>query len=466
MQLPTEQLPRFAVVGHPNKGKSSIVSTLAQDDSVDISPISGTTAANRIYPMSIDGKQLYQLIDTPGFQRPRQVMQWLLKHSRSVADRSQCVIQFVQQHEMDKKFHAECQLLKSITNGAGILYVVDGSTPYGPEYDAEMEILRWTGSPSMALINPIRNEKYVDQWHNALSQYFKIVRVFNAKTADNEKVLKLLSGFAQLDNNFEKPLAHAVSLLQKQYDQRITQSAHEIARFIHDAVQYQVQRPFKTTEQQGEQEQLLKTQYENDIRKLEQQCRTRVQQIFNYQHLQTEEMALSNLNEDLFSQRTWQIFGLSGDQILTAGAIGGAATGGVVDLAFGGASLLMGSGIGALIGGATAYFGRDTLAKIKIIGVSVGNEIIRIGPSSNVNLPFVILARALQHLQLISQRTHASREILQIENKSSYWANFDSDTRRKLNNHFKTIRDASSAKPEEIQEVSTVIERLFKNQQT
>ena len=35
--------PLFAIVGHPNKGKSSIVSTLAQDESVTISPIPGTT---------------------------------------------------------------------------------------------------------------------------------------------------------------------------------------------------------------------------------------------------------------------------------------------------------------------------------------------------------------------------------------------------------------------------------------
>ena len=37
--------PRFAIVGHPNKGKSSIVATLAQDDSVPVSPLPGTNAA-------------------------------------------------------------------------------------------------------------------------------------------------------------------------------------------------------------------------------------------------------------------------------------------------------------------------------------------------------------------------------------------------------------------------------------
>ncbi|MEJ1408867.1 MAG: GTPase, partial [Candidatus Sedimenticola sp. (ex Thyasira tokunagai)] len=35
--------PVFAVVGHPNKGKSSVVAALTQNDQVEISPLSGTT---------------------------------------------------------------------------------------------------------------------------------------------------------------------------------------------------------------------------------------------------------------------------------------------------------------------------------------------------------------------------------------------------------------------------------------
>ena len=63
--------PRLAVVGHPNKGKSSLVATLAEDDSVGISSTPGTTLRSRAYPMRVDGRLLYTLIDTPGFQRAR-----------------------------------------------------------------------------------------------------------------------------------------------------------------------------------------------------------------------------------------------------------------------------------------------------------------------------------------------------------------------------------------------------------
>ena len=74
--------PRFAIVGHPNKGKSSIVATLAEDDAIAISSHPGTTTHARAYPMRLDGEVLYELVDTPGFQRARETLAWLEAHDR------------------------------------------------------------------------------------------------------------------------------------------------------------------------------------------------------------------------------------------------------------------------------------------------------------------------------------------------------------------------------------------------
>ncbi len=70
---PVSEQPLFAVVGHPNKGKSSLVATLARDDSVKINVDPGTTQRSQRYPMSVDGQTLYTLVDTPGFQRPARI---------------------------------------------------------------------------------------------------------------------------------------------------------------------------------------------------------------------------------------------------------------------------------------------------------------------------------------------------------------------------------------------------------
>ena len=204
--------PVFAIVGHPNKGKSSIVSTLARDESVAISPLPGTTVDNREYPMIIDGETLYLLIDTPGFQRARAALEWMQTHTGSAIDRADTVRRFVEQHRDDARFAAECRLLTPVLQGAGILYVVDGSRPFGEEYEAEMEILRWTGQPSLALINMIGQADYSAEWSRVLGQYFRIVRVFNAMTADFDKRVQLLRAFGQIREEWRDSITGPASV--------------------------------------------------------------------------------------------------------------------------------------------------------------------------------------------------------------------------------------------------------------
>jgi len=175
--------PKFAVVGHPNKGKSSIVSSLSLDNSIQIGDTPGTTQVKRGFPLKVDGKVVYELFDTPGFQRARRVFAWLEAQGDVPADkRADVVRQFVFEHKESEKFRDEVELLEPILNGAGIIYVVDASKPYGAEYEVEMEILRWCGQPSMAILNLIGNEDYREEWTRALGQYFRLVRTYNPMT--------------------------------------------------------------------------------------------------------------------------------------------------------------------------------------------------------------------------------------------------------------------------------------------
>ena len=67
-------IPEFAILGHPNEGKSSVLSTLAEDDSVRVSPIPGETTECRSFPVIIDGREVLRFTDTPGFQNPARVL--------------------------------------------------------------------------------------------------------------------------------------------------------------------------------------------------------------------------------------------------------------------------------------------------------------------------------------------------------------------------------------------------------
>ena len=80
--------PTFAIVGHPNKGKSSLVATLARDASIRIGPEPGTTVYARDFPMRVRAKVLYTLVDTPGFQRARAALDWMKQHETDAGSRA------------------------------------------------------------------------------------------------------------------------------------------------------------------------------------------------------------------------------------------------------------------------------------------------------------------------------------------------------------------------------------------
>lgn len=61
-------MPRFAVVGRPNVGKSTLINALIGEERVIVSGESGTTRDTIDIPLSRDGKQLL-LIDTAGVRR-------------------------------------------------------------------------------------------------------------------------------------------------------------------------------------------------------------------------------------------------------------------------------------------------------------------------------------------------------------------------------------------------------------
>jgi hypothetical protein len=410
--------PQFAIVGHPNKGKSSIVATLAEDDAIAISPHPGTTLLARACPMRLDGEMLYELIDTPGFQRARETLAWLEAHDRGAGERAAVVAEFVRAHADDPRFHDECELLAPIIAGAGILYVVDGSRPYGRQYEAEMEVLRWTGRPRMALINLISAGDHVEEWRTALAQYFSIVRVFDAMRADFGKRIELLRAFGAIEERWAQPLNRAACALVADRERRRRRAASEIAQLLIDALTASVTLPLP--ERSAERRALVdaRTKLREEVRRRERLARRSVEEIYHHTGLETHESAAAYLVEDVFSAQSFSVFGLSATQLALTGAASGAVVGGVVDAALGGASLLLGAGIGAALGALGTVAGAGRLAKVQVLGLPLGGHELAVGPINDPNLPWVLLGRALLHARLLAERNHARREALVVDTQA------------------------------------------------
>lgn len=405
--------PAFAVVGHPNKGKSSIVATLAQDDSVAISAQSGTTQVTETLQVEV-GRSRFLLIDTPGFQRPTRVLQWLEQHAENADQRQGAVQQFVNDPDCWKQFPDEVELLRPIVDGAVILYVVDGSRPYGAEYEAEMEILRWTGQASMALINPIENEQYTTPWQQALSQYFKVVRVFNAMQADFDKQLSILEAFSHLREDWKEQIKALIEEYQEQRALQRQQSVHVLASLLTELCSSQVSQKVLSREQARHLQPVLEKRFYSTLAKREREAHEQLKGLYHYFHLDVKSSELPTEN-NLFDTEKWILWGLNRRQLLVAAAMAGAATGAMVDLGLAGHSLFFGALTGGLLAGGGAWFGADRLADFKIKGLPVGGYEARQGPMKNRNFPYVLISRFLFLNAALQQRTHARRDSLSIE---------------------------------------------------
>lgn len=406
--------PTFALVGHPNKGKSSLVSTLARDVTVRIGPEPGTTTHSREFPLRVGGRVLYTLVDTPGFQRARAVLDWMRQHETGAGSRPAVVARFVREHAAGERFRNECELLRPIVEGAGLIYIVDGATPYGSEYDAEMEILRWTGQPGLAVINPIGAPRFVEDWRRALEQFFRVVRVLDVLQAPFDQQIELLQCFGQMSDAWREPLDEAVTALLNHREQQTDDAARVIAELLAEAVSHREIKDLDKTDDPARYTAALQEAYRRRLRQLEQRARGEVEAIYGFDELDREEIDMELLDADLLSQESWLVFGLKKRDLIVAGAAGGAVAGGVIDAALLGSSFLTGSVVGGLIGGAAAYVSSEKLADVKVLHQPLGGVRLRCGPTKNVQFPFVLLNRALLHHALVEARTHAQRGVLKV----------------------------------------------------
>ena len=454
--------PKFAVVGHPNKGKSSIVASLALDDSIQIGNTPGTTQIKRGFPLKVDGKIVYELFDTPGFQRARRVYAWLEEHGDVPASRRIDVVkEFVHKHRDNKRFRDEIELLDPIINGAGVIYVVDASKPYGTEYEIEMEILRWCGQPSMAILNLIGDDDYREEWSRALGQYFRLVRTYNPMSAGHREHVELLESMAQLNEAWTKPIKQAIKVLEELYNLKVEQTISTISDYMIKVLSFVHKRKIRGESATPHEEKMSKEAYRKKILEYEHKEQQSIEKIWQHNDIQKDKEELNLEKLGLFSKESASIFGLSQKELILTGASAGAITGGGLDLLVAGSSFFLGTLIGGVVGGVGAMYGFNNLYELKVLGQSVGRRELSVGPMQNLNFPYVVLGRALYHASLLAKRSHATRGAIDLQEASFTEGVISSEARKVLEKLHVKLRKGKEVEKEELEEYSNIIHQSF-----
>ncbi len=452
--------PKFAVVGHPNKGKSTIVSSLALDDTINISDISGTTKESRSFPLKVDGKIIYELFDTPGFQRAKSLLAWLNSHTVSAHQKDMIVNDFIEANKTNPKYRDEIELLTPIMNGASIIYVVDGSKPYSSEYEAQMEILRWTTQPSMALINLIGDDNFVDEWQKALGQYFRMVRVYNPLNANFQTHLNILKSMSHLKEEWIEPMEHSIEIFTNYHQQKIDSTINLITDTMVDILRFKTRYKIASKKPSKNEMERFLEDYKSQIISKEREFQNNINRIWHHNNINKDNFLIELSNINLFSQKSKSIFGLNQKEIISSGVMGGVLAGGGVDMLLGGSTLLVGSMVGALVGGVSAVIGFSKLIDVEILGQKVGKIEIVLGNIKDINFSFILLSRVLYYSNIISSHSHGVRDKIELKENLNI---FDKDNKKEIEKLHKKIQNRRFLRDATIERYREIINIVFNN---
>jgi len=439
--------PEFAILGHPNEGKSSVLSTLAEDDSVRVSPIPGETTECRTFPVIIDGREVLRFTDTPGFQNPGRVLSELKKLAENEANPLKTFREYA---ATIPELHDDCELLGPVERGAGIIYVVDGSRPVRNVDRAEMEILRLTGKPRMAIINCKEDDNdYLSAWKTEFRKNFNSHRLFNAHRATYAERILLLETLKSIDQDWHQVLSEVVTAFKKDWEARNNTTADIITSLLSDSLSLQLTKDLSSEGQADQLREKLFARYSETIGRMEKDAHQRIRNLFKHNIFRYDLPPHSVLNKDLFDERTWQLLGLTRQQVIIAGGLGGAAIGAGLDVAALGHGLGMFTAMGTLAGALGALFGGETFSdKATFMGIPLGGKRVQVGPAKSIDLLFILLNRSLLYYQHTINWAHGRRDyekadqpFLQSDSPQGFTKNWSAGNIKICHDFFKVIRD-------------------------
>lgn len=470
-----DEVPSFVVVGRVNAGKSSTLATLLEvdDDQVlRVSATPGETTAVQPLPVRYDGEEWIRFFDSPGFQQPVEAMRAIEEMAGERSPGPDEIRRFVE--ECGERFPDEVRLLEPIAKGAGVLYIVDPGKPLRDSFLAEIEILRWSGRPRLALLNPQgESREFEEEWRERLGTSFNLVRSFDAHEARYEERRKLLEALLQIEERHAARIEHVLDAMEAEWDQRQEDAAEALIDFLEKSLTLRTtdsldERDLGIPARRERKQTALVEEYFGRLGKLERRCLGKWLEIYRHHLIEIDIDPGHHQGLDLATAETWQKWGLNRWQLTTAGAVAGGAAGALIDLAGAVHTLGAGTVIGAIGGGAAAFFKGGELPELKVkLGGGLkwrggdGKSLV-VGPPASPNFPWVLLDSMLVRYRGIISRAHGRRDLAPLTggDEESLVRQFPSERRSLLQKWFSSCLRGSPDRGKEPEVFAALVEAL------
>jgi len=413
--------PKFVIIGKPNHGKSSLISVITMDDSIEISNRAGTTIEMNHYAYEYKNQEVIEFYDTPGFEMAEDIYEFL--------EEGYSINEFIEKYHNDDFYKKDIEILNAILKSDYIIFLINSSEM--PDEDIigyELSILQHIDKPKLFLFNQKKEKNYNKEWEHLLEEFG-----FNKDEIIYFNALK--SGYAQIINLLKKMenITHSnniIATFQEDFCFRIKKSIDYIVDMISEFYKLEV---ISTSKEKTE-----KLFYKK-IEEIEKKYRKKIMQNWGYNKIDFE-LSLDELN--ITDYKTIIESGsltLSKSQIIAIGAVVGVILVGWIDGGIGIAAIL-----GGASGGGLAWYFADKFLAFSEIKNAISGEIeykasVEI---KNINNISIYTNPQLQFIHQILSHGHANRDIVAMPKSNEQWI-YDNQTfsNNEISTFFKALSD-------------------------
>ena len=397
-----------AVVGHTNAGKTSLLRTLSRDKNFgNVSGQPGQTRHVEATSVSIDGRPVLKLFDTPGFEDSIALQEYLKQFENRESRRSSLAA-FLGSPEAKGRFVQEAKILGALLGDIdAAFYVVDTTETPHAKFRSELDILASCAVPIMPVLNFTGHpDSRLGEWKSVLADRGLHVQVaFDviAPLAGSER--RLYEQLASLLGEHRAKLESLVVALANESKARSHASFRSIGDLLVDVAAYRTQVVEKNDDEIAREV----SELQSKVRQREQRCADALLSIYRFDRNDLEVRDLPLLSEriedDLFNPEVLK----QTARRLGRGAAIGALVGLAADIGVAGISLGSGAVIGGAVGGMVVSSWKKSArwVKEKINGYTD----LTVDDSTLL----VLLGRQLQLLTSLQGRTHAANERLVLD---------------------------------------------------
>ncbi|MFT3777642.1 MAG: GTPase/DUF3482 domain-containing protein [Ottowia sp.] len=400
---------RFAIVGHTNAGKTSLLRTLTrQVDFGEVSDRPGTTRHAEAIDLRLDGRVAVRFIDTPGLEDSIALLEYL--NTLPEGTRIERVRAFLRGPEARASFEQEAKVLRALTGEAdAAMLVIDTREPVLPKFRAEVEILTWCAKPIMPVLNFVQGAaSRQGDWHQMLLEAGLHARVeFDVVAPFNGAERQLYADMATLLPARRAELAGIAQALALEARERRLAACRAVAAGLIDVAAMRRALPAEDFADEPKQKKFVRD-FQDDVRRHARRAVDDLLAVFAFRPGDAELADIPQLagrwEDDLFNPELLKDAG----KRLGLGAVIGAGIGVVADVALAGLSLGAATTLGATIGGAASGGWRPLWRKLEN----------RLNGVQELTVEAPVLLLLADHLlalaRALAQRGHAAQERLQV----------------------------------------------------